>query len=532
MSNKKTKIIIVGAGFAGVFLAKSLLKQFSKKELATINIELINNYNYFVFQPLLPEVSAGIINPHDAVSPLRILLPKIKHRLAVVKGVNRDDKTIQILQGKHKKIFNITYDHLIISCGQISSLSLPGFSESFAMKNLSDAFLLRNQVLKNLELADVTNNIDVKDSSLTFVVAGGGFSGVETIGELQDMVIRAIKYYPNIKKQDIKFILLQKDNRILTQLPESLSHYAHKKLTKRGIDIRLNIGVSSIGDGYLTTDMGVRINTRTIITTIGSAANMFVKNNFKLERGKIIVNEYMQVENSDNIWSLGDATLVKMIDKKGVVKYAPPTAQFAVAEAKVLAKNIKAELFNKPKKTFYFKPLGQMASLGSYQGVVEILGFKLFGLLAWFMWRGIYITKLPGKLTQLRVLMNWFFDYIFPRTLVQISPVKKQDIKQINFYKNDVICEIGDLITDFSIILSGKVLCELEHESFTLSTQDFFGYEISNYYTAYNMRITALEDTVILKMNWREFLKLKQNFKLFNDLLNNTKFQKSTSSGV
>ncbi len=525
MNSKKTKIIIVGAGFAGVFLAKRLLKTFSKKELATIDIELINNYNYFVFQPLLPEVSAGIINPHDAVSPLRILLPKITHRLAVVKSVNKDDKTIQILQGKHKKIFNINYDHLVISCGQISSLSLPGFSESFAMKNLSDAFLLRNQVLKNLELADVTNNQDVKDSSLTFVVAGGGFSGVETIGELQDMVIRAIKYYPNIKKQDIKFILLQKDSRILTQLPESLSLYAHKKLSKRGIDIRINTGVSSIGDSYLTTDMGVRINTRTIITTIGSAPNIFVKNNFNLERGKIILNEYMQVENCNNIWSLGDAALVKITNKDGIIEYAPPTAQFAVAEAKTLAKNIKAELFKKPKEIFYFKPLGQMASLGSYQGVVEILGFRIFGLIAWFIWRGVYITKLPGKLTQLRVLMNWFFDYIFPRTLVQISPVKKQNIAQINFYKDDIICEMDDLITDFSVILSGKVLCELENEKFTLSEQDFFGHEIDDYYTSYNMRITALEDTVILKMNWQEFLKLKQNFKLFANLITKNKKQ-------
>ena len=510
MSNNKTKIIIIGGGFAGVFSAKNLCKRFNKKQLKNIEIELISDQNYFVFQPLLPEVSSGVINPHDAVSPLRTLLPQVKHRLATVKKIHPDHKTIEVLQGRHKKIITLDYDELIIACGQESNLNLPGFSShTYAMKDLGDAFALRNHVLKCLELADVTRDAKLKQSALTFVITGAGFSGVETAGELQDMVQRSLKYYPNIPSDKIKFIILQKDSRILAQLSEKLADYAHKKLEQRGVDIRLNTGVLSATKTHVKLDTDEKIYTHTVITTIGSGPREFIAQVFDLEYGRMPVNEYMQSTQYEHIWALGDVALIPLDEKKSQMKYAPPTAQFAVREASVLAQNIVAKYQNTKLLAFNFKPLGLMASLGAYQGVIEIRGFVQSGILAWAMWRGIYVTKLPGFTTKLRVLLNWIMDYFFPRTLVQISPIQKCSVCHEHYAKGDVIYYESELITHFSLIISGKVTNGKQE----LIAQNYFCQ--SSEQTKYNSTFTALEDTVILTIPWQEFLLLKKDFTQF-----------------
>jgi NADH dehydrogenase len=521
------KIVIIGGGFAGVFTAKNLLKSLSKFERKTTQIELINEYNYFVFQPLLPEVSSGVISPSDAVSPLRILIPKIKHRLASVKYIDKANNTIQVLQGRHKKLINIVYDELVVACGQKSELNLTGFAEhSFTMKNLSDAFLLRNHILKCLELADVTLDASVKKTALTFVTAGAGFSGVETLGELQDMVKRALKYYPNINLTEVRFILLQKGKRILEQLPTSLAKYAHQKMQKRGIDIRLGVGVSSASSEYVKTDLGEQINTNTIITTIGSGALDFVKDNFDLQYGKIQVNDYMQVKGSNNIWALGDGALIPLANPKNTMQYAPPTAQFAVREAKILAKNLCAKFRQKPLRVFDFKPLGLMASLGAYQGVVQFGRFRISGMLAWFLWRGLYITKVPGSIAKIRITLNWMMDYIFPRTLVQISPVTRNPLKYLYFSKGDVICKPDEVMNCFYLIVSGSVILKNKNEEKILKNQEYFSDDISENHMNCTYQINALEDTRLLSLPKAQFLTLRQDFQKFDEIFkqNNTQY--------
>ena len=521
-SNKK--ILIIGGGFAGVFLTKNLLRKLKKNMQNNIDIELICDHNYFVFQPLLPEVSSGIINPHDAVTPLRVLLPNVKHRLASVIKIDSEHSRVELLQGRHKKLIHVYYDELVLACGQKSNVNLVGFTEhAFMMKNLSDAFLLRNHILKCLELADVTLDSAVRRSASTFVVAGGGFSGVETIGELQDMILKIIKYYPNIFLSEIRFILLQKAKRILTELPESLAQYAHKKLTKRQIDIRVNIGVKRASASCLETDDGMRIDTHTIITTIGSSPVEFVRKSFSLKQGKIPVNNYMQLEQNPHIWALGDVALIPLFNRDENKIYAPATAQFAVGEAKILAHNLLAHLSNQPKKNFNFKPLGLMASLGAYQGVVEIYGIHISGILAWSIWRGIYMTKLPGNITKLRVALNWIMDYFFPRTLVQISSACEESTRYMCFSKGDIMYEIGEIMTHFSLIVSGRVLCKNKDKKRILGAQDFFGVDIKTYESSYDYQISALEDTRILAIPWRQFVDLKRDFRRFDELINSIK---------
>ncbi len=516
------KILIIGGGFGGVFTAKNLLKKLSKSQRADVQIELINRHNYFVFQPLLPEVSSGIINPHDAVSPLRTLLPKVKHRLASVKHIDTKNNTVQVLQGRHKKLINIKYDQLVIACGQRSQLNLPGFSQhSFTMQDLSDAFLLRNHVLKCLELADVTLDEDLKRHALTFVTAGAGFSGVETLGELQDMVKRALKYYPNISLGEVTFILVQRGGRILEQLPESLSAYAHKKLLKRGIDIRLNTGIARANRDYIETDKGEKIHALTTITTIGSAPLSFISKAFELQRGKIEVNSQMQVLGHDNIWALGDAALIPMPSKKSApdkTQYAPPTAQFAVREAKTLAHNLSQHLSGKTLTPFKYKPLGIMTSLGSYQGVAQIYQLKISGIVAWAMWRGIYITKVPGSIAKIRITLNWAMDYFFPRTLVQIASVKEELIEYAHFSKGDIICKPNEVLDYFYLIVSGSVLCKDERGSHTLKSQQYFGSDTGGNELNYSYQISALEQTKLLCIPWQKFAMMRQDFNQFDDL--------------
>lgn len=520
------KIIIIGGGFGGVFAAKRLLKTLPKSMPS--EIELISMRNYFVFQPLLPEVSSGIINPHDAVSPLRTLLPKVKHRLAEVRQINPKEKTIDVLQGRHKKLINIAYDELVIACGQKSQLNLPGFADhSFTMNDLGDAFLLRNQVLKCLELADITLDQSIKKRALTFVVAGAGFSGVETLGELQDMVKKALKYYPNIQLNEVRFILLQRGKRILEQLPESLAAYAHKKLGKRGIDIRLNTEVRRASSEYVEINEAKKIDTLTIITTIGNAPLDFIQRVFALEHGKIAVNSSLQVANHKHIWALGDAALVPLENNQIHGKYAPSTAQFAVREAGVLAQNLLAHLSDKPLKAFNFNPLGMMASLGAYQGVAEIYKLRLSGILAWAIWRGIYITKVPGGIAKIRITLNWMMDYFFPRTLVQIAPIQTNGVQYTYFSKGDIICHEHEIINHFYLILSGSVVCENKKESIVLNPQDNFGTDTDQHNANHTYKITALEACKLLSMPAEQFSALRQNFEQFDQLFANTKLGRS-----
>ncbi|SMN11458.1 NADH dehydrogenase [uncultured Candidatus Thioglobus sp.] len=513
------KILIIGGGFGGVFTAKYLLKALPKSISNDVQIELISQHNYFVFQPLLPEVSSGIINPHDAVSPLRTLIPKIKHRLARVQYIDTKNNKVQVLQGRNKKLIEIEYDQLVIACGQKSQLNLPGFAQhSFSMQNLSDAFLLRNHVLKCLELADVTLDKKLKQHALTFVTAGAGFSGVETLGELQDMVKRALKYYPNISLNEAQFILLQRGERILEQLPESLSAYAHKKLLKRGVDIRLHTGVARANRDYIETSEGEKIHTLTTITTIGSAPLDFIQRGFELQRGKIEVNTQLQVLGHSNIWALGDAALIPMHNTKGETEYAPPTAQFAVREAKNLAYNLSQHLTGKTLKPFKFNPLGVMASLGAYQGVAQIYKLRLSGIVAWAMWRALYITKVPGNIAKIRITLNWVMDYFFPRTLVQIDTDKNELVEYMHFSKGDVICQKEEVIGYFYLIVSGSVLCENEQGSHTLKSQQHFGADKQKQKNHHDFQISALEQTKLLCIPWQNFALLRQDFKQFDGL--------------
>lgn len=523
MEKTKRRIVIVGGGFGGAFTAK-YLRRYGADDF---EIELINSTNYFVFQPLLPEVVSGTISAPDAVTPLRYMLPGVKVRMAEVIGVDLEARQVTLLQGSRRFPQIIGYDHLVIAVGQKTDLSLsPGLAaHSFSMRDLADAHELRNQIIRCLEHADITQHQDIRRRLLTFVVAGGGFSGVETIGELVEMIRRTLRFYPNINDDDIRAILVQRGDRILPELSARLAQYAEQKLRNRHVDILLNTRVVSATANNVYLDNGTNIATDTLITTVGSSPRAFTRNlGLELQRGKIPVDQFLRVPGRENVWCIGDAALIPLPPvTQGELRYAPPTAQFAVREARIVAKNIVASQNGSEMQLFAYQPKGSLASIGNYKAVAEVFGLRLSGLLAWLMWRGLYIGMLPGFSTRLRVALNWLFDYFLPRSIVQIANSPAMATTYKHYAKGDVICRPGQTIDGLYTVITGamesRIPIEGEQDDFIriLGPGDHWGERSLASDALAKGTLTATEDTQVLILQRSDFLSLSAAFPPLNE---------------
>ena len=515
------RILILGGGFAGLYAARNLQRLMGKEAA----IEVVNRENYFVFQPLLPEVAGGAISAVNAVSPLRFLTRKIFIRKAEVDSINPEAQTVTVFQGVQRRPTVLEYDHLIIALGSGSDLTrTPGLSEhAFTMKTLSDARRLRAHVIERLEHADITRLPEVKKGALTFTVIGGGFSGIETVGEIKELIDRSLRYYPNINASEIRVVVLEFADRILNEMPESLAAYAQNKLNQRGIEVQLGVGVAEATGTQLVTTTGEVIDTRTIVATIGNTpAPVVAKMPLTLEQGRILVRRDFRADGFENIWAIGDCALIPMTETASDREdFAPPTAQFAVREAKHLARNVVAALQNRSLKNFHYSSKGSLASLGAGRGVAEVYGIKLTGRLAWLLWRVYYISFLPGMQTRISVLWNWLMDGFSPRSVVQINSEKPQDARYVLYRAGDRIYENGARSDGFYTIASGSV--EItgidpatgEETSRVLNAGDHFGERLLIGATRRIATAVAIEDTKVLVLTRDEFLKLAEGLPFF-----------------
>ena len=473
------RIVIVGGGFAGVFAARRLQRlhrQLARATQREVEIELISDRNYFVFQPLLPEVAAGTINAQDAVTPLRLLLKKTRIRMGEVVDIDFNKQRVQIAQGTRRIPQYAQWDHLVIAVGQRTTLErFPGFSEhAFCMRDLAQAHELRNHVLQCLEHADVTQNPELKRSLLTFVVAGAGFSGVETAGELHEMLGRALPMYPNVSMDEINTVLVQRGQQILPELEPKLGTYAAQQMRKRGIDIRFGTSLARATAGAVFTADGERIDTHTLLCTIGNGPGTLVEQvGLPLERGRIQTDPTLNVKDLPNVWAIGDAASIPVASDKPHPEQqttAPTTAQFAMAEARTCADNILQAERGNTLAPFRFKPRGTMASIGNYAAVAQAFNFKLSGLPAWLMWRGFYIGILPGFPTRLRVALNWFFDYFLPRSIVQVKTTHNSAVRVVHYAAGDVLFAPGQIVDGLYTVISGRLESKVPSETDTTSS--------------------------------------------------------------
>lgn len=517
------RILILGGGFAGMFAAREVKKRLGDN----VEVELINDENYFVFQPLLPEVAAGSITALHAVSPLRFLLRDVFIRKARVDSVDFQRKIVTVFQGVQRRPTEVAYDHLIVAMGQRVDLSrTPGLTDhALTMKTLNDGRRLRAHVIEKLEHAEITSLPEVKREALTFCVVGAGFSGVETVGEMKEMIDRSLKYYPNISPDEVRVVVVEFAGRVLGELPEKLGAYAAKKLEERGIEVMLNTGVASATGTRLITTTGEEIPTRTIVATIGNAPSPVVAAmDLPKIHDRLDVERTLQVQGHSDVWSLGDCALIPMKDgasERG--DFAPPTAQFAVREARTLARNIAAKINGKPLKPFQYKSQGALASLGARRGVAQVWGMNFSGFLAWLLWRAYYVAFLPGFGTKVRVLLNWLLDELSPRSVVQVNSYTPPAARYVHYRAGDRVFEIGARADGLYTVISGKLEMAYEDEETgemkisTVGPGEHFGERLILGQNRRSGTVRALEDSKVLVLDREEFLKIADGFPVFRD---------------
>src|SRR5436853_2191624 len=370
---------------------------------------------------MLHEIAASDLEITNIVNLLRKLLRKVDVLVGDVNQIDLRNKRVLISRGYRKPLQKLDYDHLVIALGSITNFyDLPGLAElAVPMKSLRDAIQLRGQILRYLEEANSEGDPAERQSSLTFVVAGGGFAGVETVAALNDFVREALRFYPNLCEDMLRIILVHSGPAILPELGESLGRYTEKVLARRGVEVRLKTRVKSVTEDkvFLTDD--VSIPSRTLVWTAGTVPSPIISSlPCAKERGRLLVNQFLGVHDWPNDWAVGDCAFVPHTRNPG--KSHPPTAQHAIREGKVVAQNIAAVLSGRPLKLFSFRTIGLLASIGRRMGVARILGFNFSGFFAWWMWRTVYLSKLPGLDKKVRVAFDWTLDLLFPKDVCAV----------------------------------------------------------------------------------------------------------------
>ena len=450
MVKNKKKIVVLGGGYGGVECTRKLEEYFRNDD--DIEIVLISEDNFLLFTPMLPQVAAGMLATRHIVMPIRTIVNKTTFYEGRVKNIDPYGKVVNLWGTDEKRGVSIHYDFLVVSLG--SETNFFGMSDvekhAYTIKTLNDAMTIRNRVIDMLEQAENEPNPILRKSLLNFVIVGGGFAGIETAGEIMDLLLDARKYYPNISKDEIKVTVLEALPNILPGFSEKLAKFAHNLLTKHGIEIKLKTAVTSF-DGYEimmkkiedspeNKDSSEReaIQTRTMIWTAGvTPVNTIKRSMFKTERGKIIVNDFLEVPEFPGVFAVGDCAL--FIDPTTERPF-PPTAQLAEAQAKAAAHNLHSLIRNEKMKKFEYKSRGQMAIIGKRNGVASFLGMNISGIWAWALWRNVYISKIPKWDKRLRVLLDWTIDMFFDR---DISRLKFADRKTSKEYK--VLDEVDDV---------------------------------------------------------------------------------------
>ena len=513
---KRKRIVILGAGFGGVYTAQSLEKMLGRKD--DFQVVLVNKENYFVFQPMLPEVVSGSIGLLDTVSPLRRMLPRTDIHVREVESIDLKNRTVTTSPGFRPHAHVIEYDHLVLAVGNVTDFrGLRGLPEhALPFKNLADALYLRNHVIRALEEASIEeDDLDLRRQLLTFVVAGGGFSGVEVVAELNDFVHGVARNYRKIDPSELRVVLLHSGDRILPEMTERLALFAQKLLKKRGVEIRLKCRLeAATGEEAILSD-GERIPTKTIVSTVPASPHPIIER-LDLPKGKnarLMVDRSLKVEGAENVWALGDCALVPTPDGRGV---CPPTAQHALRQGSTAAHNIVAAIRGGPPKTFDFKGLGQMGALGHRSAVAEIMGIKISGFLAWWMWRTIYLMKLPGWGRRLKVATSWTLDLLLPAELVELRLAGATGMIEEHFEPGEEVFRQGDLGDRIYIIVSGRaeVLREEgggERLLARLEAGEYFGEMALLHKTVRNATVRCASPMNVLSLPKREFNLLAGN---------------------
>ena len=418
---RRLRILILGGGFAGYYALRRLERHLGRN--SGFEITLINRDNYMLFTSLLHEVAASDLDAADIVNPLHRLVHRAGFFSGEVRQVDLEHKTVLVSEGIDGEKRTFDYDYLVIGLGSESNFySLPGVEEnSITMKCLEDAFVLRNHMINQLETANFDGE-QRNPAALTFVVCGGGFSGVETIGAMSDFLRDATEFYPNLRRDMIKLILVHADGQLLPELGGKLGKYAADKLREYGVEVILNTPVRAFENGAVQIgagDASRSIPAGTVVWTAGvKPADAVQDLAAKKAKGRLLTLPTLELPGWPGVYAVGDCAAIP--DPHNPGKFYGPTAQNALRQGELVANNIVAAISGRKQKPFQYRVLGQLAAIGQRRGIANILGFHFSGFAAWWLWRTVYLYKLPGFQKKVRVGFDWTLDAIFGRDLVQL----------------------------------------------------------------------------------------------------------------
>jgi NADH dehydrogenase len=424
---RKTQIVILGGGFAGVEAARYLDGTAAKR--GDVEVTLVSRDNFTLFTPMLDEVASGDLEPAQICNPLRKLLRHVNVLNGEIKATDLAARQVTIAYGAGVLTRELPFDHLILALGSETNYSnIPGVAEhALGIKTLGDAVIVRAKVIAILEAASVESDRVRRKRMLTFVVAGGGFAGVETAGAINDLAREIVPYYRRLDPRDVRIVLVA-GKAILPELGEALGHYTQEKLRERQVEIKLGAKVVAYVDGAVHCNDGETIGTETLVWAAGVSPSPILKDlPCELQNGRVVVRSTLEVQEAPGVWAVGDCAAI--IDPTSKLPY-PPTAQHALREGRHAARNICARLKGKRTAPFTYKAYGQLATIGRRTGVARILGLEFSGVVGWVLWRTVYLLKLPRLEKKLGVGLQWALDAVFDRDLGQYLTLR--DVVSLN----------------------------------------------------------------------------------------------------
>lgn len=412
------RVAILGGGYVGLYTAIQLERRLSAGQAELV---LVSPHSYMTYQPFLPEAAAGNIEPRHTVVPLRSALERTRLISAHVQGLDHADRrvTIKPVEGE---AYDLPYDIVVWGLGSVSRvLPVPGLADAaVGFHTVGEAIYLRNQVLERLDAAESTEDPELRRRALTFVFVGGGYAGVEALAELEELAAYACRSYKTLRRSDMRWVLVEAAGGILPEVGGGLGGYAIEVLRGRGIEVHLNTRLETAEHGLLRLSNGQELPADTLVWTTGvkahpAASGCGLQTD---DKGRLVTDEYMRVLGTGDAWAAGDCAAVPDLVAGGV---CPPTAQFALRQARTLGRNIAAQLKGEELTPFRYRNLGLLVSLGRYQGVARVLGVRMKGVPAWVLHRAYHLLMIPTLGRKSRVALDWTVALLFKRDVVQLG---------------------------------------------------------------------------------------------------------------
>lgn len=519
------QVLIAGGGFAGVYCARALASELGGESRSRVAV--VADQNFMVFQPMLAEVAGSSLSPQHVVNPIRRICRGVTVLRGTIQSIDLPKRQLTLNAGNFTRDVTLGFEHLVLALGGIVDLSrVPGMPEhALLMKTVGDAQELRGMVIDRIEEANLQLDPSVKRRLLTFVVVGGGYSGVETAGQIHDLIRDVNRFYPRIAQPDFRVVLIHSGAHLLPEIGEKLGAYCGANLSARGIEVILNSRVTSMTASRVKLQDGRTIETHTVVSTVGNAPNPLLtelcrQNNFACFKGRVMTEGTLRVIGQENVWAAGDCAAVPM-DEAGKKEedgpvgspvdqrtFCPPTAQFAYRQGELLGRNLAAVIDFRPEalEPFTFTGLGELASIGHRRAVADIFGLKFSGLFAWFMWRAIYLSKLPGLERKLRVLLEWTLDLFFPRDLTLLQTRPTEVVQEMHLEKGDEVFHAGEPALSFYIVKTGRIDLLDEHGVVkTLTAGEHFGERALLHDKIWRFTAVATERSMLVALSARVF---------------------------